>query len=206
MTSSYLLKKRFENQDLYIGDKSLPLGGWEDHYITPGGTHECHPDYIAHPVNGKYGFMICVRKKVDAERYRHVSNEEMNTLNDYYKYSVDMYTPKNKEPRKLQDPYTVDQRRMPNESYLIANDYVRLPFKYNGTGVKLNNTPDYTLKGNKKFSEFGFSYCNDIPYKYDVTRLQQPYPVWKKSKKYIGELSNDDENFLDKKYRDRITS
>ncbi|HSA76276.1 MAG TPA: hypothetical protein VLE02_01905 [Nitrosarchaeum sp.] len=196
MTSSYLLKKRFENNELRVADASLPLGGWEDHYITPGGTHECHPDFIAHPVNGKYGFMICTRKNRDSDRHLSLSADDVN---DYDKYAVDLYTPKNKNPRVLQQPYSLDQRRMPYESHHITDDYVRLPFKYNGTGVKVNNTPG----SGSPYSEFGFSYTPYPPYKYDITRLQQPYEIWKKSREYVGVLDDTTAKHLDENYRDR---
>ena len=63
------------------------------------------------------------------------------------------------------------------EAELIANDHLRLPMKYNATGIAPIHTP--SSRGTR-FFEYGYSYTEDQPpYKYNVTREQQPYPVWK---------------------------
>ena len=44
--------------------------------------------------------------------------------------------------------------------------------------------PIHTPGRHTRFFEYGFSHTDEPPYKYDVTRLEQPYPVWKNTHEY----------------------
>jgi len=161
-----------------------PLGGWADSYVTPGGTHECHPDYFAIPIGNPYGFMMCVKRIGDGGRRLDTPQAEIDPSewNGYNKYMADLYRPWRKNQIQMYDPYYYHDRRTPHEAQLIQEDYLRLPMEYNSTGVKPIHTPGKPPK-RTRFFEYGFSETPP-PYKFDVTREEQPYPVWKNTQEY----------------------
>lgn len=210
MSSSLMLSKRRQmmtadgkNKLWSFGDPNNPLGGWEDHYITPGHTHECHPNYKAHPIGNKYGFMVCVKRK--DENGRNIdqgSCADVSKYNGYHKFSSRLYDVSDPAAPPIQDfnPDSYDQRRMPYEAHFIQRDYVSRPFAYNGTGVRPVHTPgrEKNERGTG-FQEHGFSYTTNPPYKYDVTRLEQPYPVWKAERLRAG-VSQESLDAFDREY------
>lgn len=188
MTSSYSLTKRKQMlKDWNISNfanPDNPLGGWEDHYITPGHTHECHPDYEAIPIGNPYGFMVCKRKYDANGKSGDMVKNPIDPLpyNGYNKYSADLYRPWLKKQIQITDPYAYHDRVVPNEDYLHQRDYLAREIKYDGIGNRPLRTP-----GNRKYFEYGFSYTQNPPYNYDITRLHQPFPIWAEEKIYHGE-------------------
>lgn len=219
MTSSLALKKRKEMCPIWnFGYADSPLGGWEDHYITPGGTHECHPNYKAIPIGNPYGFMVCIKRRQPPQPKAYIggnlpgenqngsshfeenpqdgysqgsSHLEENPQDGYHKYMVNLYDPNIKEPIQPYNPYYMKDRRTPYQADLIREDYLDRDFKYNGTGIQPIHVPPGNGDQGQKYFEYGYSYIDKPPYKYDVSRLQQPYPVWKAEKEYLfGESKN----------------
>lgn len=189
MTSSWALTKRKQMGQVWnianFGDPDNALGGWEDHYITPGHTHECHPDYEAIPIGNPYGFMMCKKKKYPDGRGLDAVHDPVDPsqFNGYNKYMADLYRPWRETQIQITDPYNYYDRTTPNEQFLHTHDYLARETEYSGTGVKPIHTP-----GHRKFHEYGFSYTSpgNPPYKYDVTQLHQRYPQWKELQVYHG--------------------
>ena len=176
------------------------LGGWADHYVTPGGTHECHPDYYAIPIGNPYGFMMCVKRLGDGgKRLDVVQNPiDPSKWNGYNKFSADLYRPWRDTQIQMYNPYYYHDRRTPHEAELIQKDYLRLPIEYNNTGVKPIHTPGKPPE-RTRFSEYGYSYTPYPPYKFDVTREEQPYPVWKATQEYHGKKKDElDQTYMTK--------
>lgn len=210
MSSSYLLKKRREMRDpngeltwsvSKFGDPNNALGGWEDHYITPGHTHECHPDYEAIPIGNPYGFMVCKKKKYpNGKGFDSVHNPiDPSQFNGYNKYMADLYRPWRETEIQITDPYGYYDRVVPNESMLHQRDYLAREIRYDGIGVNPLRTP-----GNRKYMEYGFDYTKNPPYKYDVTQLHQKYPIWKEEQIYRGVPEKELDDF-DTVYHDAST-
>lgn len=187
MTSSLALSKRKEMGQLWMfGDQDNPLGGWEDHYITPLHTHECHPNYKAIPIGNKYGFGVCVKRKGIGGRYLDQVQfpVDPSKYNGYHRYSVNLYDPNETYPVQEWNPQYFSHRRMPLQSEHIRDDVSRLEMKYNGTGIEPVFTPGKVCGESRGWQDYGYSYTQHSPAKYDITRLQQAYPVWKKIKEY----------------------
>ena len=196
MTASAALTKRKRMAPTWkFGFPDSPLGGWEDHYLTPG-DHPCHPNYVSIPIGSPYGFQVCVKRKGHCGKTLDVPQVEIDPSewNGYNKYQADMYRPWRDSQIQMYDPYAYSDRRTPNQSELITDDYLHLPIKYNGTGINPVHTP-----GDVRFYEYGYSYTKNPPYKYDVQRLEQGYPVWKDEKKFHG-YSQEELDKLDKNY------
>lgn len=191
MTSSWLLKNKKLHGDRWaisnFGDPNNALGGWEDHYIIPGGTKECHPDFVAHPIGSPYGFMICARRKFPNGQGLESGNgcpaPQIANLNGYHKYSADLYDPTKQTQSQMYNPYDYYKRTVPDEEYYHRFDYLAREISYDGTGVKPVRTP-----GPRKYNEYGFSYTSQPPYKYDIQRLHQAYPIWKEEQQYQNRI------------------
>lgn len=188
MTSSWALQKRKENpmwRQSNFSYQDSPLGGWEDSYVTPGATHECHPDFKAIPIGNPYGFMMCVRRRPNGKRLDVPLNPiDPSMYNGYWKFSADLYRPWLGQQIQMYDPYGYTSRTTQNESYLHREDYLARDIVYNGTGIFPTHTP--LPENQKPLGQYGFSYTPSPPAKYDITRLQQAYPVWKSEQKHIG--------------------
>lgn len=185
-----------------FGDTDNALGGWEDHYITPGGTHECHPDYEAIPIGNQYGFMVCKKRKYPNGKGMDVVQDPIDPsqFNGYNKYMSDLYRPWRTTQIQMTDPYNYYDRTTPNESMLHQRDYLAREIQYSGAGIKPVHTP-----GDRKYHEYGYSYTSEPPYKYDVQRLHQAYPIWTETQKYHGmPQSSIDE--LDQTYNSSVPS
>ncbi len=206
MTSSWSLSQRKKMKDVWsisnFGDPNNPLGGWEDHYITPGGTHECHPNYQAVPIGDQYGFMVCRKKKREDGRGIDTPTNDIDpsVYNGYNKYQADMYRPWRKTQIQMTNPRPYYDRTTPNEQILRQRDYIARGIQYDGTGTRPKHTP-----GDRPYMEYGYSYSDNPPYKYDVTLLHQKYPVWKNEQKFRGSSQQDLDN-LDIHHNENITS
>ena len=187
MTSSWLLSKRKEMFDTWsisnFGDPDNSLGGWEDHYIINGAVRECRAGFKAIPIGNPYGFMICKRmKRPDGRSIDTVPDPiDPSQFNGYNKFSPDLYRPWRKTAIQMTNPTNYYDRTIPNSDYLHQRDYISRDTMYNATGIKPIHTP-----GPRKYVEYGFGFTPDPPYKYDIHRLNQAYPNWKREQKYHG--------------------
>ena len=179
-----------------FGDPNNSLGGWEDHYIIDGASRECHPDYEAIPIGNPYGFMICKKRKYPNGQGLDVVHDPIDPsqFNGYNKYMADLYRPWRKTEIQITDPYNYYDRTTPNEEFLHRNDYLARDIYFNGTGVKPVHTP-----GPRRYHEYGYAFTPEPPYKYNVQRLHQAYPVWKETQIYHG-ASQEEMDHLDKVY------
>jgi hypothetical protein len=203
MSSSWLIKKRKEMDKWWninnFGTDKNALGGWEDSYIINGAIRECHPNYEAVPIGNPYGFMICRRRKDENGKGLDVPSEEIHPseFNGYNKYMADMYRPWRKTQIQTYNPTNYYDRTTPNQEELHLRDYLAREIQFNSTGIKPTHTP-----GPRKYYEYGYSFTNGPPFKYDITRLHQGYPSWRKDKLFHGIerkiLQELDENFHDK--------
>lgn len=181
-----------------FGDTNNSLGGWEDHYITDGASHECHPDYEAIPIGNPYGFMVCKKKKYPNGRGLDSAYDPIDpsVYNGYNRYQADLYQPWQETPIQMTNPYNYYDRTVPNETFFHQRDYLSRETQYSGTGVRPIHTP-----GPRKYLEYGFAYGQRAtpPYKYDVTQLHQRYPQWREIQIYHG-ASQAEMDELDKTY------
>lgn len=208
MTSSWALTKRKEMLEEWtvsnFGDPDNALGGWEDHYITPGHTHECHPDYEAVPIGNPYGFMVCRKKKYPDGRGLDAVHDPIDPsrYNGYNKYMANLYEPWQETAIQISNPDYYYNRTVPNEQFLHNHDYIARETQYSGTGIKPIHTP-----GPRKYREYGFSFdaSNAPPKKYNVQFLHQRYPQWKELQIYHGASQEEMDNF-DADYNNSVTA
>jgi len=204
MTSSWSLTKRKQmtNPD---GTKTWAisnfspyddgLGGWSNHYITPGHTHECAPGYMNTPIGNPYGFGMCVKIPENPPQV------DPSMFNGYNKFQPDLYNPENEVPRQISNPYGFYERTIPNESFLQQRDYISREIRFDGIGVSPLRTP-----GPRKYSEYASSFNPNPPYKYDIQQLHQKYPIWKDEQIYTGKASQEQMDTFDKNYTDIVGS
>lgn len=194
MSGSADLYRKLKSKSFQADTESDGIGGLSDNYMTPGGTHECHPDFVATPI-GKdpYGFLICRRKKdprpsplgeVTYSKYSPILSDVSHTTNQTY----DLFTGNpNQEPRRTRlggQPLALQDRRLPHQAHLQGSDYYRDPVLYRGTGIERLEKPIGTLgyRENKY-------YFSRPPPVYDVTFAVQPYELWKREQTLRGNLS-----------------
>jgi len=189
MSASSDLARRLKKRDILI-DGSSPLGGWEDNYIIPGHTRECHPDFIATPIgDNPYGFLVCQRKKHETVMKPSPSGPQFYTSQSHNLYSDEppSISHNGGQPRRLQD------RRLPNQAHLQGADYYRSPIKYRGIGIeKINSVP-----GEFGYEENKYFYSTPPP-QYDVTHAVQPYLLWKREQLRHGHFSPQQLDILEK--------
>jgi hypothetical protein len=207
MTSSFIIsnidkRKEWKNRPL----KGSPLGGLEDTYIRMNGN--CHPDFKAYPIGNPWGTKMCVRRAESDGReigsaLHQKAKEIIEDGQGYHRGSVNMYDPRIKTPVQDWNPQYYADRRTPWEQDLLRRDYLHWPLRYSGTGIQLLHTPPELDDTGKPYFEYGYSFTpvedpktgmrvatswKDVvpPPKYDLTRLHQPYPVWKDENAYLG--------------------
>ena len=188
MTSSFRLQKRFENADLWN------FGAQSDHYIRPWG--ECHPDFTAIPIGHPHGVKVCVRRVREGGKPKCENN---SVYNGTYGCSLNLYEP-GAPPTQISNPTLLEYRKVPDEEYLKKNDYFRNePFfvKEGGTGVQFNNA------SNRRYYPYDFKGGDPPPYKYDVTRLVQPYGRWRQQQIYSG-YTDEELSKIDTHYDERV--
>lgn len=176
MTSSWLLSNR---KDIGIGRIIGEKGEYNDMYITPGGTRECHPDYEATPINDQkgYGFLLCTRRNPSEPRLGS-GVPPKNPIEGVNLQQRDLYRT-NKQPIQLFSPLSVQERIIPHEQYLRQHDYYSRDITFDGIGIRSSPTPAELHK-----------YRSDInhpPPKFDIHQLHQRYPVWKQELLNNGE-------------------
>ena len=207
MTSTFLIQKRKENAQTWtFGDGSLPLGGQEDVNVRPWG--ECHPDFVAHPIEHQLGVKVCVRRNAAHERNCREAYDPNgpNMDSGYFRGSVNLYDPTATVPTQMTNPQYFHDRRIPWEGDLTRADLIHNPIRYNATGIKVMHAPlegrdrghpyfqyggDFTpVESNDTGRRIATSEADNVPPpKYDVTRAHQPYPMWKEGSEYTSGVS-----------------
>lgn len=218
MTSSLSLAKRKELNNIWAAKNfSLPgatLGGMEDHYTENIGLTHCLPGFEAVPIGNPYGIGICRRIEREEDRRKDEIQRLVATSrwwNGDSKYQADLYDPTQLKQRTINDLYPyhsrtagADDPRYPgiqNEEYYILNDYLPRQFRYNGTGIQPVHTPFSGFpRDSNQYYEYGFSYTNYPPPKYDVTRLEQPYPIWREEMLRMGMKTPEQMREIDEKW------
>lgn len=228
MTSSFILKKLDQDQkkgnyrwsngspNHDFSEYDSPLGGLEHTHLKING--DCHPDFYAVPVGGPYNAKLCRRKPESVWPTKEIIQKKLNeTKTGYYRAVVNLYDVNTDYPTREWNPDYFSDRRIPWEADLIREDYLRLPIKYNATGIETIRTPHELRDKNHPYFEYGFSYLphedpktgrriatnldqSVPPPKYDVTQLHQRLPIFKKESEYVGVPLN----FKDEKYTKRI--
>ena len=132
MASSYNLRKRLKHDLVKTRVTNKLTGGWENAYIVPGGTRECHPDFIATPLGGDspYNFLLCSRKMEKLANVNIVKKVNKNGITrEYTLYNTD---------RRPYEP----ERQFFNTNHfeLKAKDYMREPIKFRGIGTEKLDT------------------------------------------------------------------
>lgn len=218
----------------HFGLPGSTLGGIEDSYVKLQGN--CHPDFITHPVGRADGVKVCVRKPLNGEnsagcspierigdplhaRAKWVKRESQG----YNRGSPRMYDVKEDFPVQEWNPQYYADRRSPWEQDLLTKDYQRWPLRYSGTGINTLRTPAQLRDTGKPYYEYGYSFTpkedyntgsriatqpsQSLPeFKYDITRLHQPYTVWKNEQEWMGARTQNGKSVdsLDTTYQQRI--
>lgn len=163
-------------------DGSGPLGGWEDNYIIPGHTRECHPDFRATPIgDNPSGFLICQRRKeysVPPPPTPPVNRGQLSQSHSLYGDGHPRVSSNGGQPLRLQD------RRPPNQAHLQGVDYYRDSIRYRGVGIERVNA----LPGDFGYLENKYMYSAPPP-RYDVTHAVQPYELWSREQLRHGHLN-----------------
>ena len=193
MTSSLELQKRIQDPNW-----QLPHGvHWSDVYIRP--FNNCHPDYVTVPIGNKPGGVkMCIRKRnADGSDPKHFSLQrnkeyfekvnhsksfiESDIVNGYHKYQSRLYS---HDPKTSHEPirtlsHGVCMRRPPYEEENIRRDLIKQEIRYNGTGINPMTTPSgKNDEGRKMYVEYSAQILKQAPKKFDVTRLEQPFPLY----------------------------
>jgi len=184
MTSSFRIKKRFEE-----GSK-WSFGDISDHYLSTWGV--CHPNYTAIPIGSMDSeIKMCVKRKnpdgTSIDQSKHTEPE-----NGFFRFSSDLYNPTRERPRQISNPSDFYKRVPPHQFQLTRDDYMQTPIKYNATGIQKTRSP-----GAQKYYQYTYDAMLSPKYeppKYDVTRLQQPYPIWKSAQEYHNIRPNPNNN------------
>jgi hypothetical protein len=210
MTSSFVLKKLGENKSefspAYTSLSTSTLGGIEDRHLKLHG--ECHPDFVTVPIGNPQGAKLCIRRTDQCGR--NIGNTPLiaseaviENSQGYHRGSVNLYNPKQDLPTQKWNPQFYSSRRTPHEQDLIRSDTWRMPIKFSGTGIKTLRTPAQLRDSGKPYMEYAYSFTPDEDpetgmrtasswsqtkpeIKYDVTRLHQAYPVWKREHEHMG--------------------
>jgi len=199
MSSSFRLAKRRQS-GIDVDGLDDGLGGWSNHYVTSGGCHECHPDYYAIPFRHPHGIRMCVKRKGNKGHYldRPQTLVQPGEHNGYNKYQADLYSIGQRTATQLYNPDYYHNRRIPHEEQHLHDDLLRLEVRFNGTGIEPIHTP-----GDQYFNEYGVSAMSRPPYRYDVTRLHQTYPIWRREKMCQG-LPRSEVEAIDREHVDRL--
>ena len=190
------------------------LGGIEDSHIKLQGN--CHPDFFTVPIGRPDGVKMCVRKPVPSSSGcgplarigdpLHAKAQFLKRQDQgYNRGSVRMYDTQSNFPIQDWNPQSYADRRMPWEQDLLRRDYPRTmsEVRFSGTGIETLRTPTELRDSGRPYYEYGYSFTpkedwqtgmrtatrpdQSLPeVKYDVTRLHQPYPVWKDEIEYVN--------------------
>lgn len=180
MSSTFRLKKRYDEKEIWdqFSDPNFPLGGQENSYLSAFG--ECTPNYYAVPIGQPYGVKMCVKRNPNGIR----PQVDPARFNGYNRYGADLYDPTRPLQKQMYDPYFYWDRRSPHEAENIGKDILRLPIRFNATGLTALHTPaEGDIFGTQRYKEYATD-RSFIPDKYNLTQGFQHYPVWKKEQSY----------------------
>lgn len=205
MTSSFVLKNLDRRPDLWDQGES-PLGGMEDQYLRLQG--ECHPDFTTTPIGTPQGPKLCRRRRDRCGR------EVDRSLNEYAAYRIEsaqgyhrgclnMYDERQRFPEQRQNAAFYSDRRTPWDADLVRRDYLRRPVKFASTGIGTVRTPAELSDAGVPYWEYAYTFTpredpktgmrtatnwsqEVAPPKYDITRLHQPWNVWKREAEVVG--------------------
>jgi len=154
----------------------------------------------------------CGGKSGECKCYKGPKNVDDAYLNNgYHRYSINLYDPYAEYPTAITNPAFYSSRRIPSEQDLYRADYIKSDVRYNANGINLVRTPDqdhgmYGYNKGDAYYEYAYSFTpkeNDnsqwdtrkpnliqrdsIPGpKYDVTRLEQPYDIWRREQLVVA--------------------
>ncbi len=207
MTASFKLRKRMEDAKTWSFGAETPtsMSGMDNSYVRPFG--ECHPDFYAIPIGQPWGVKMCVRRPMVPEAINMVEEEQKEKgMRDrgYWRAAVNLYDPEAKEPTQLWNPLKFQNRRIPYETELLEKDYIRGEIEYSGTGINPTTLPtnDRHARG-KPYYQYGYDFTphSDVetgyrsatrqeqsvpPKRFDITRLNQPFDIWKRRQEIHG--------------------
>lgn len=155
MTSSFLIKKRLQEGPVW------DFGDISSHYLMPFG--DCLPGDVAIPIGNSWGVKVC--KRPEPENTQCCGSSNLNPQNPngenlrirtLNRGSVNLYDPSLKVPVQQWNPQRYEDRRIPNESLLLQNDYLRWPMRYNATGLETMHGTDGPNQ--QPFYSYGYSY------------------------------------------------
>lgn len=169
MASSYNLRNRLKHNLVKTRVSNKLTGGWENSYIVPGGTRECHPDFTATPLGGDspYNFLLCSRK-IEKPPIKIVKNKKVDKYGRVSSRGYSLYDPDSKTDES--------QRSFFNTKHpeLKSKDYIKDPIRFRGIG---NENLD-TRRGEFRHVDH-FFINSDEPPEYDEYYAIQPYHQWK---------------------------
>ena len=230
MTSSFTIQNLMNQKQAwtYAATPNAPLGGLEDRYIRLNGN--CHPNFVSVPIGNVYGAQMCVRKpdtnatspacantsEIGDTMFRK-SEEVIQNSQGYHRGMTNLYDVKQRLPTQQINPQFYSDRRTPYDADLVRRDYLHHQLNYNGTGIKTLRTPHQLEDAAAPYWEYDFSFLpredpqtgmrtatswsqTVPPPKWDITKLHQTYPVFKREHEYLGHP----QNFRDTTYNKRI--
>lgn len=192
MSSSYY------NKELKANGAYLVPSQFDQYIILDG---RCHPNYSESPLSARGG-KICNKipgresmpntvikpPTGSAPQAGPQSNyvPRLGLWSDYPDWETRTdypnlgYAPDHQPPKEYSQvsQWTGPLRRVPDQSYLVDNGYLRQDISFDGIGFGSNNRNDkYDYLWN--FSDL--DNLPPVPRKYDVTQLTQKYPLWKQA-------------------------
>lgn len=223
MTSSFMVQQRLKNgQTWKFGDErdapglQTVMGGSDNSYIRPWGN--CVPGYKAYPIGFPDGVKMCVRQTTNNQDIDQnifdMGKNFSNQFNGYYRGSVNLYNPSLIFPVQDYNPQFYSDRRIPWEQDVLRADYLKWPVRYNGTGIRVLHAPAEKRDTGHPYYQYGYDFTpkhedpatgmrtthsnKSFPeMKYDITRLPQPYEIWRKEQSIFGDHHlNDDETYF----------
>ena len=188
-----------------LQDYKTAMGGTDNSYIRPFGNR--HPYFVSHSIGFPDGVKVCVRRTINNQTFDEnifdMSDNFAKKFNGYYRGSVNLYDPSLTYPIQKYNAQYYSDRRIPWEQDVLRADYLRWPVKYNGTGIKVLHAPAEKSDTGHPYYQYGYDFTpkHEDPItgmrtthsnksypeiKYDITRLEQGYSVWKQEQAIFG--------------------
>jgi hypothetical protein len=161
MTSSFRIKQRNK-------DNVWRFGPYWSHYVKDQPGADCYPGDTAIPIGQPDGVKVCIKTPEPGNNYMEYLTQP--ALQGYNRFSADLYDPTKVVATQISDIWKYRWRRMPNEPYNISHDYVRLPIRYDSTGLEALYQ---VAKDGVPFYTYGVDEIEKPKQNYDITRLHQ---------------------------------